>query len=135
MLKQLLIVIFVLQSVAFNALAGTNMSQLNQAEITKMQIMHQANVNISEESDASVVPHSACLTEQTQDNAVVDYCSCDHEGNCHSLLCNSIHTSSPIDTKSPHTFSTITLTRNTIVTSSVALPYAYYPPETPPPLV
>jgi len=131
MLKQLLIVIFVLQSVAFNALAGTNMSQLNQAEITKMQIMHQAS---TEESDVPAPPHSACLTEQIQDSSIVDYCSCGHEGSCHSLLCNSIHTSSPIDTKPPHTFSTITLTRNTIVTSSVALPYAYYPPETPPPL-
>ena len=131
MLKQLLIVIFVLQSVAFNALASTNMSQLNQAEITKMQIMHQAS---TKESVAPDSPHSACLSEQTQDNLIVDYCSCDHEGNCHSLLCNSIHTSNPIDTKSLHTFSTTSLIRNTVTTFRADLSYAYYPPETPPPL-
>ncbi len=135
MLKQLLIVIFVLQSVAFNALAGTNMSQLNQAEITKMQIMHQVSLNTTEARNTSDAPHSACLTENTSDNSVVDYCSCDHEGSCHSLLCNSIHTSNPIDTNPPHIFSTVALVHSANTTFSAPLLHAYYPPEIPPPLV
>lgn len=130
MFKPLLIVIFVLQSIAFNALAGTNMSQLNQAEMTKMQIMHQ----VAEES-TSPMNHASCSTDASQTQSMIDYCSCDHEGSCQSLLCNSIHTSSPIDLKIPHLFSATSLTGRSIITLRTALSHAYYPPETPPPLV
>ena len=133
MLKRLLIVIFVLQSFAFNALASTNMSQLNQAEIAKMQIMHQVA-----EKNTSPMNHVNCSMDASQNNpplTTVNYCNCDHEGNCHSLLCNSIHASNPIDSKAPYLFSVTLFSSNPVITLSSALSHAYYPPETPPPLV
>ena len=133
MLKRLLIAIFVLQSFAFNALASTNMSQLNQAETTKMQIMHQNTVDDTSSSISH--SHNSCLTESSQTQNMIDYCSCDHDGNCHNLLCNSIHANNPIDSKAPYLFSAPLLVGQPVIDLSSTLSQTYYPPETPPPLV
>ncbi len=126
MLKRLLIVIFVLQGFAFNAMASTNMSQFNQAEITQMQIMHQATNNQVESS------HSGCPSEPSQ---VTNHCCANGEEACHNLVCNSIHATSLFDTKQPHTFQTKIRVNDTIPTFSVFVPVISFQPETPPPLV
>jgi hypothetical protein len=128
MLKRLLIVIFVLQSVAFNAMAGTNMSQLNQAEITQMQLMHQAS---NEENHCA----SSIENASNKTTSSIDYCSCDTDANCHNLVCSSIHSNSPIDTKLPHTFTSSLLLSNTVTALIIQIPLTYYQPETPPPSV
>ncbi len=126
MLKQVLIVIFVLQGFAFNAMASTNMSQFNQAEITKMQIMHQTTDTQSESS------HSGCLSEQNQ---IANNCCSNAEGSCHNLVCNSIHATSLFDTKSPHTFHSVIQISDAIPPFSISVPIISFQPETPPPLV
>jgi len=126
MLKQLLIVIFVLQGFAFNAMAGTNMSQFNQAEITQMQIMHQMTPNQTEPS------LSDCLSEQSQ---VIHYCCSNDKEACHNLLCISIHATSLFDTQQPHIFYSEIRVNDTISTFSVSVPVISFQPEIPPPLV
>ena len=126
MLKHLLIVIFVLQGFAFNAMASTNMSQFNQAEITKMQIMHQTVDNQAN------VTHTGCLSEQSQ---ITNNCCSNGEGSCHNLVCNSIHATNLFDTKQPHIFQSGTQVSDTIPPFSVSVPVISLPPETPPPLV
>ncbi len=126
MFRRLLIVIFILQSIALNAMASTNMSQFNQAEKIKMQIMHQTLSN----SVTSL--HTDCPSIQ---DSSASHC-CDNEKEpCHNLVCNSIHTAHLFDIKLPSSIQSPILLNETILPFSVLVPIITLQPETPPPLV
>jgi len=122
MLKRLLLVIFILQSLASTAWAGMEMPQQ-----TQMQIMHQAMLQDQDCCQQAKSHNVSCEQQNMADMA------CCQQGHCHNLLCQTAQINASV-ALIPEI---ISLTRPSIslisTTFSSSVPFSSIQPETPPP--
>jgi hypothetical protein len=129
MLKRLFVFIFILQVFATSAWGGMDMSQLNQAETAKMQIMH--HMMTMNEMDTSAP--STDQTVNVQMHSMTNCNGCDDGATCQNLVCGAIHAITPFIAQS-NIVQTATLIANGIVSPLlVSIQYSNSQPETPPP--
>jgi hypothetical protein len=129
MLKRLFLVIFILQSFATSALAGMDMSKVNQSEKYQMHMMH----HIMNMDEKQTMLSSSGSNAQMQ--TMMNCSECDQDSNCHDLMCSSIHAATPfyaqIEMIQPATLMVSSLTP----TLTISVKYSNSQPETPPPAI
>lgn len=131
MLKRLFLVIFILQSFATSALAGMDMSQVNQAEKSKMQIMHQA----MDMNKMQTMLSSSDSKTNSQMHAMMDCSEGGQCSNCYDLMCSSIHAATPFYAEIEMIPSEVLLVGRLTPTLTISVQYSNSQPETPPPAV
>lgn len=131
MLKRLFLAIFILQSFATSAWAGMDMSQLNQAEKSQMQIMHQTIGMI----EMQTILSSSDSKVGYQMHSMMDCSLCDQETGCFDLMCSSIHAATPFYAQIEMIQSATLMVSSLTPTLSVSVKYSNSQPETPPPSI
>jgi hypothetical protein len=131
MLKRLFLVMFILQSFATGAWAGMDMSQLNQAEKSKMQIMH--HVMNMDEMPTILSPEAT--KSGSQMHSMMDCSLCDQETGCQDFMCGSIHAATPFYAQVEMIQPTILMVNSLTPTLSISVKYSNSQPETPPPSI
>ncbi len=131
MLKRLFLVIFILQSFATGALAGMDMSKVNQAEKYQMQIMH----NAMDMNEMQTMLSSSDSNPGSQIHSMMDCSLCDQEMGCSDLMCSSIHAATPFYTQIEMIQPAILMVNSLTPTLTVSVKYSNIQPETPPPAI
>lgn len=129
MLKRLFLVFFILQSLTTSALAGMDMSTVNQAEKSQMPIMHHVTVINAMQTMLSSYGSNAQI--QTMMN-----CSeCDQDSICHDLIRSSIHAATPFYAQIEMIQPAILMSSSLTPTLTISVKYSNSQPELPPPAV
>lgn len=134
MLKRLFIIIFILQTFAASAWAGMDMSQLNQAEISKMQMMH--NILTSNEIHTAALSPNEHTNDKMHSMAGCDMQNCNlcNEGmGCQNLMCSAAHSTTTFYAQANLTHSAVLITNGVVPLFSISIKYSNSQPETPPP--
>ena len=125
MLKCLFVVIFILNTLASSAWAGMNVSQLNQAETAKMQILHDM-------TDMNAM--DSCTTSDQKTNAQMFCMQNDNNcNNCQNFVCGAIHVSASFMAEPNSIFTAIRIANGNAIPLHVSIKYSNSQPETPPP--
>ncbi len=131
MLKRLFLVIFILQSFATGALAGMDMSKVNQAEKSQMHIMH----HVMDINEMQTMLSSSGSKVNSQMQSMMDCSDCDQDTNCHNLMCSSIHAATPFYAQIEMIQPAILMVNGLTPTLTVSVKYSNSQPETPPPAI
>jgi hypothetical protein len=129
MLKRLFLVIFILHSLTTSALAGMDMSKVNQAEKSQMPIMHHVMVINAMQTMLSSNGSNA------QIQSMMNCSDCDQDSNCHDLIRRSIHAATPFYAQIEMIQPAILMVSNLTPTLTVSIKYSNSQPELPPPAI
>lgn len=134
MLKRLFIIIFTLQTFATSAWAGIDVSQLNQAEMSKMQMMHTILVPYKMDTAASQSgKHESANMHSMADCDMLNCNLCNEGMGCQNLMCSAAHSTTPFYAQANITHAAIFITNSIVAPLSVPIKHSNSQPETPPP--